>query len=82
MSSKQHHFVIYYDTDAYGFYLDDDSLHFSDGTIWHKGLEHWESRHDSDENYTLDERIAKAIHAMLDQFNSMGALPEPEEVTK
>lgn len=81
MSSKQHHFVIYYDTDAYGFYLDDDT-HFPDGTIWHKGLEQWESRNDRDEDYALDERIANAIHAMLDQFNSIGSLPEPEEVTK
>jgi len=76
--SKQHHFVVLYDTEFKKFYVDDETQFF-EGTIWNKDTEEWTFRTEDEADETLDETIYNTLHAVLAVFNEYGSLQEEED---
>lgn len=76
--SKQHHFVVMYDTEMKRFYLDDDTQFF-DGTIWDTETNQWSCRVEDDTDEALDETLYNTLSVVLTQFNEHGSLQEVEE---
>jgi hypothetical protein len=71
--TKQHHFILVYDTKTEGWELDTDceELRFPDGTIWNEESQSWETGYLGNSIYEeKEEELAEAITKVLAILNS------------
>lgn len=71
--SKQHHFVVVYDTELNRFMIEDETLFF-DGTIFDTETQEWSRRVESDTDEALDEVLYGTLSTLLIQYNEHGSL--------
>lgn len=77
--SKQHHFVVMFDTEYNTFQIEDETLFF-DGTIFDEESQEWTKRVDDELDYELDEQIHSVLSTLLALYNENGTIPQ--EITK
>lgn len=73
VTTKQHHFILVYDTKTEGWELDTDceELRFPDGTIWNEESQVWETGYLGDSVYEeQEEELGEAITKVLAILNS------------
>ena len=74
MSTKQHHYVLVFDTKTNEWTLDSDceEVRFPDGTIWNEETQLWESGYLGDGIYEpMEEQLGEALNSALAVLNSI-----------
>jgi hypothetical protein len=74
MITKQHHYVLVFDTKTNGWTLDSDceEVRFPDGTIWNEDTQLWESGYLGDGTYEpMEEQLGEALNSALAVLNSI-----------
>lgn len=74
MTTKQHHYVLVFDTKTNEWTLDSDceEVRFSDGTIWNEETQLWESGYLGDGIYEpMAEQLGEALNSALAVLNSI-----------
>lgn len=74
MSTKQHHFILVFDTKLGEWALDSDceELRFPDGTIWDEERQVWETGYVGDGIYEpMEQKLSEAVNSALAVLNSI-----------
>ena len=74
MTTKQHHYVLVFDTKTNEWTLDSDceEVRFPDGTIWNEETQVWESGYLGDGTYEpMEEQLGEALNSALAVLNSI-----------
>ena len=82
MSTKQHHFILMFDTKTNEWTIDSDceELRFPDGTIWNEDKQLWESGYLGDGIFEpMEEKLSEAITSALAVLNSITGEGEGDE---
>ena len=81
MTTKQHHYVLVFDTKTNEWTLDSDceEVRFPDGTIWNEETQVWESGYLGDGTYEpMEEQLGEALNSALAVLNSITSEGEVE----
>lgn len=73
-NNKQHHFVVMYDEESKEFSIDWDTTatQFTDGNVWNKDTNEWETASIADEddtNYEKQEVLDSVLNGWLQRIN-------------
>jgi hypothetical protein len=74
MTTKQHHYILVFDTKTNEWTLDSDceEVRFPNGTIWNEETQVWESGYVGDGTYELmEEQLGEALNSALAVLNSI-----------
>jgi hypothetical protein len=66
--SKQHHFVVVYDTELNRFMIEDETLFF-DGTIFDTETQEWSRRVEDAIDYAVDDTLYGSLSSLLNSYN-------------